>query len=97
MAEVIELRQDDHNGLCPKCHRAGTYLLVGDWDIWFICETHKLKWYVGRGLFGPWYLMTDEGVLRNEYRLAGHQAVKPFFHPRPHDDWVPPPDDMGEK
>jgi hypothetical protein len=91
--KIVELRQDDHNGLCPKCHRTDGYRYGDVPDIWFICKAHRMKWIVGSGLFSSWQYMSDESLLRQKYLLADFQTVEPFFYPREDDGWILPADE----
>jgi hypothetical protein len=49
-SNLIQLRDDDHFGLCPKCHRQGGNYHANRKDHWSVCKKHKLKWPTGSGL-----------------------------------------------
>jgi hypothetical protein len=84
-------RNDDFIGLCPECHGRPLNVHADRKNHWSVCETHKLKWHTGYGLFsfpftddhGEWSWENGERVLeRNRVLLASCQTVEPFFWPR---------------
>ena len=91
MGTIIELREDDWNGLCPNCRRPGLNMHENYKSHWSVCREHKLKWWTGYGLFsfpftdddGEWSRENgDKELQRNRYILKTYHTVKPFFWPR---------------
>ena len=46
----------DHFGGCPKCGGTGVYVNI-DSDHYFLCEQHRVYWYVGSNLFSAWRMI----------------------------------------
>jgi hypothetical protein len=66
-------------GGCPECHENHGFLF--DWkDIWFICQTHRKKWWVGSGLFSAWEHQTDEYLTAQRLELMAYKSCQPW-HP----------------
>jgi hypothetical protein len=89
--EIIQLREDDYFGLCPKCHRKGLNVREDRKNHWSVCEEHKLKWWTGYGIWsfpftddeGEWSWEKGEELLKcNRFMLAGCLTVEPFFWAR---------------
>ena len=98
MGDVREIRQDDYNGLCPKCHKGGLNMHSDRKTHWSVCEKHKLKWCTGYGLisfpftddYGEWsWDSGDELLKHNRFMLAGYRTVEPFFWPHEQDSESP--------
>jgi hypothetical protein len=80
-----DLPEGDYWGDCPKCYREdgvfhNDYVLFGDMgqEDWFVCHKHKLKWFLGSGLFSASRRMTNEALLKQEYILASYRTVEPI-------------------
>ena len=75
---------DDYFGLCPECARNDGYRMIGE-ESWFVCDTHKLKWLDGIGIFSnPCADSPDEYRRNNEHWwavLSEYREVEPFFYP----------------
>ena len=56
--------REHYFGCCPVCHGEPVHLFVGR-DDWYVCEEHKLAWWVGSGLFSGWRELDDETQERN--------------------------------
>jgi hypothetical protein len=90
MSEVIQLREDDYNGLCPKCHSQGINYHEERDRHWSVCKKHKLKWWTGSVFSfpftdddGEWSWDRGEELLkRNRFILASCRTVEPFFWPQ---------------
>jgi hypothetical protein len=63
-------------GGCPTCRRTNGFINDGA-DHWFVCDTHKAKWYVGSNLFSNWREQTEEERLKNRDKLAKYREVEP--------------------
>jgi hypothetical protein len=89
---------DGYFGLCPICHKTDGYLNVGN-QHWFVCEEHKVKWFVGENLFSSWMYETPGEQSREQKRLEFHSFVRvePFYPPaeRPADMQGEPCDARG--
>jgi hypothetical protein len=72
-------------GNCPQCHKTNGCYSVGR-DHWYVCHTHRTKWYIGSNLFSCWRGMSEQCVLANAYMLAGYRKVEPWL-----------PDDVQER
>lgn len=73
-----QVTTDEYFGGCPHCGETDGYLNVGR-EHWFVCDAHKTKWHVGSNLFSSWHDETEEGWLKNEYRLSQFMEVEPIY------------------
>jgi hypothetical protein len=48
-----------------------------DKNHWGVCETHRLKWHIGRNLYSSWQHVTEADCERNAERLADYREVAP--------------------
>jgi hypothetical protein len=91
MDKIIQMRDDDYFGLCPKCHRKGIMRHSDRKTHWYVCEEHKLKWGPDQVFSFPYtdddgpfsWEKGDELLKRNRFILAGYRTVEPFSWPRP--------------
>ncbi|HWX37213.1 MAG TPA: hypothetical protein VNZ53_58590 [Steroidobacteraceae bacterium] len=67
----------DYFGGCPTCRRTNG-LINERADHWFVCDTHKAKWYVGSNFFSNWREQTEEERFENRDKLAGYREVEPI-------------------
>jgi hypothetical protein len=83
--------EDDYFGLCPICHKTDGYANAGR-SHRFFCKEHKTSWCIGSNIFSDWRHQTEEEQRRiwNEIGLADFQDVKPYSHPRQHQDDIFP-------
>lgn len=51
--------QSEYFGVCPQCHKTDGYINVGEGH-WFLCEEHKVRWFVGANLFSSCKDQTEE-------------------------------------
>ena len=79
--ENTEAKECDRFGLCPRCFRADYYMNVGR-EHWFVCDTHKTKWFAGDNLFSSWRHESDEDFARNALLLEEYERVEPFYYPQ---------------
>jgi hypothetical protein len=61
-------------GRCPQ--KRWRYIFDNGPDIWIVCQKHKVKWYVGSGLFSAWRDCTSEELLRGRYILSTFHEVE---------------------
>jgi len=82
MGKIIKFpsNEEGYFGLCPKCKKTDGYCNIYK-DIWFRCDTHKVKWYAGYGLFSSWEYETEEKWQQNTEFLSSYRKVEPFFPP----------------
>jgi hypothetical protein len=66
---------DDYFGVCPICQRQNGCRSIGR-DHWFVCDTHKMKWWVGSNLFSSWRDQTEEELRANMDKLARYREVE---------------------
>lgn len=71
---------DGYFGLCPICKETDGYLNVGR-NHWFVCEKHRVRWWVGENLFSDCH---DESELEQQRHCEkiGFDAFKdiePFY------------------
>ncbi|MFH0899003.1 MAG: hypothetical protein V2A73_00080 [Pseudomonadota bacterium] len=65
-------------GDCPKCGRTDGFLNIGRGH-WFMCHTHKTKWFAGSNLFSTWREESEETWVRNSALLANYEEVEPMM------------------
>ena len=65
---------DNYFGKCPECGSNDGYLNV-ERDHWFVCDQHKIKWYVGSNLFSGWRDESPEDWERNRKLLATYREI----------------------
>jgi hypothetical protein len=73
---------DDYFGTCPHCHHTDGYINVGKHH-WFLCDKHKVKWFVGSNLFSSWRRETIKQQ-RAAYEARGvgaYTEVAPYLPP----------------
>jgi hypothetical protein len=70
-------RERGYFGLCPKCRRTDGYLNVGR-DHWFVCDAHRLRWYVGSNLFSCWRDEPDSLHAENKRMLETFAECEPI-------------------
>jgi hypothetical protein len=70
--------RDEDFGGCPTCGMTNGFVNDGA-DHWFVCDRHKVKWYVGSNLFSSWRDRTAQDRFRNRDLLGSHQQVKATF------------------
>jgi hypothetical protein len=70
-----EARADDYFGVCPVCLRPGVCYNIGR-EHWFVCEEHRVRWYVGSALFGTWRDESEEQWARNWEKMKDYDDVK---------------------
>ena len=77
-----DLPEGGYFGDCPRCWKQDGVLINGGPvfddgpDTWMVCRKHKVKWFVGSGLFSAWLYMTDKELLRGHYVLSTFQEVE---------------------
>ena len=64
-------------GNCPQCHKTNGCYSVGR-DHWYVCHTHRTKWYIGSNLFSCWRGMSEQCVLANAYKYLAADAPAKF-------------------
>lgn len=75
MGEILEFVVPGYFGGCPRCGRDDGCLNVGK-DHWYRCDRHRVRWWIGRGLFTVEY--DDPAVwTENAALLSQYQEVKP--------------------
>jgi hypothetical protein len=72
-----DIRHALHCGGCPVCGKNDGYLNLGA-QHWFICRTHKTKWFVGENLFDSWMTQTIPQHLVAEQVLQTYHEVTPL-------------------
>jgi hypothetical protein len=69
-------------GGCPECHENHGYRFYGR-DIYFVCLTHWVTWYVGSNLFSGYQHMTPDALLAQKLELQfGYRIVEAWYPPR---------------
>ncbi len=67
---------DEYFGGCPICGGTSGCLNIGR-DHWFVCDSHKTKWWIGSNLFSGWRNEDEAEWARNEHRLENYMEVEP--------------------
>lgn len=65
-------------GKCPKCAVSPTYCNI-EQETWLYCETHRVKWKAGIGLFSSWKDETLDDWRRNEVMLLDMREIEPEY------------------
>ncbi|MDB5637760.1 MAG: hypothetical protein JWP51_2668 [Bradyrhizobium sp.] len=65
----------DYFGGCPICHMTNGFLNSGS-EHWFVCDVHRVKWYVGSNLFSGWREETAEQRFRSLDKLTKYREVE---------------------
>ena len=76
MRRIIKLPAPNHFGDCPKCRHTSGHLNIGR-DYWFICKKHRVKWFVGSGIFPSWQHESERVWRQNEILLSYYMEVEP--------------------
>ncbi len=80
MNDVVESRPQlvskEHFGACPACGNRGWVAHVGP-DYWFLCDTHKTRWFLGSALNRNWEVQTDGEKAELMRDVAGYREVEP--------------------
>ena len=63
-------------GVCPHCGGNDGYLNVGRTH-WFVCHTHKTRWWIGCNMVTTWKQETEDDWKKNAEILAGYTMVEP--------------------
>jgi hypothetical protein len=66
---------DDYFGVCPVCLRPGAYYNIAR-EHWFVCEAHRVRWYVGSNLSSAWRGESEEQWARNWEKIKDYDDVK---------------------
>lgn len=53
------MRLESRFGSCPVCGGEDGYLDCGRGQ-WFICETHRVRWFAGSNLFASWRMRNQD-------------------------------------
>jgi hypothetical protein len=69
-----------HFGKCPHCATSDGWLNVQS-DHWFICRTHRVKWYGGSNLLSSWRDEDESTWSANARALEDFTEVE-SVHPR---------------
>lgn len=77
MAEILQLRTDNHFGDCPKCRKNDGHLNVGR-EHWFVCKRHRVKWRAGHDIFPDWRQEDVHIWRQNEKFLDFFMEVEPL-------------------
>jgi hypothetical protein len=72
-----EVTTDNYFGGCPQCGQ-GPYLNIRK-SHYGVCETHKVYWPIGSGLFSSWYEEDQEVWDKNAKMLEGFTQIKPIY------------------
>jgi hypothetical protein len=74
---------DGYFGLCPHCRNNDGYVNVGRGH-WFVCDEHKVMWFIGSNLFSSWKDETEEEQERLFYArgLDDYSHIKPYHPPQ---------------
>jgi hypothetical protein len=70
---------DEYFGGCPTCGCTDGYINVNVKEHWFVCDTHRVRWCAGYGLFS----IDDEPMSQDElvsyYRSISYSVVSPIY------------------
>lgn len=71
---------DGYFGLCPVCKETDGYLSVGR-NHWFVCEKHRVRWWIGENVFSSWRDETESEQQRHceEIGFDTFTDVEPFY------------------
>jgi len=64
-------------GGCPRCGDTDGYLNQGR-DHWFVCDKHRVRWFVGSNLFSSWRHESSAQHAENLLKLMGYRVVDPL-------------------
>jgi hypothetical protein len=78
---------DGYFGLCPHCRNNDGYVNIGRGH-WFVCDEHKVMWFIGSNLFSSWKDQTEEEQERAFYARGLDQ------YSRIDEPYYPPQEDM---
>ena len=78
----FDIVRDGYFGVCPTCHKHDGYVNVGGGH-WFLCNEHRVMWFIGANLFSSWRDETEEEQRATFERLGleAFECVKPFRDP----------------
>lgn len=65
----------DYFGGCPYCGLNDGCLNLGR-DHWYVCHTHRTKWWVGSNLFSSWRHEDEEDWALHALRIRDYEEVE---------------------
>jgi hypothetical protein len=78
-----ETRTDLYFGGCPYCGRTDGFFNLRRAHF-FVCDEHRVKWYIGENLFGCWRQETPADWDRNAERYGRYADVRPLMPSQEH-------------
>ena len=63
-------------GGCPVCGETDGYVNHGP-SHWFVCDAHRVRWYVGQNLFSSWKDETEGEQQANWAEIQDYRDVTP--------------------
>src|SRR4051795_6285499 len=69
----------DYFGGCPTCGMTNGCINDGA-DHWFVCDRHRVKWYIGSNLFSGWRDDTAEDRFRARDLLGTYREVEAVYN-----------------
>ena len=79
MTENFKEKVDDYFGVCPICKSHDGYLNAGRGHF-FICNEHRVVWYVGSNLFSDWRYETEEEQRLKWEPTEDYKMVEPTYY-----------------
>ena len=75
MTDAEKRASEHYFGGCPECGGNDGFVNIGKLH-YFVCDTHKTKWWVGSNLFSCWRRQDEEIWEQNFAMLAEYREVE---------------------
>lgn len=65
-------------GVCPICRHTDGFLTLR-WDHYFVCDEHKLRWYVGSNMLSALCSEFEDITIKNLELIKDYKDAKPVY------------------